>query len=43
MINGVPTRPLFEAGRGGLRTQKGRLGHGDGTEHEKYGPSPYAN
>ncbi|GAB1317880.1 Monooxygenase [Madurella fahalii] len=40
-IDGQPARPLFDANRGSLRTQLGRLGRGDGAENEKYGPSPY--
>ncbi|KAL2256726.1 hypothetical protein VTK26DRAFT_1222 [Humicola hyalothermophila] len=42
VLDGEPTRPLYQAGRGSLRTQLGRLGRGDGTEHDKYGFSPYA-
>lgn len=35
--------PLVDASRGKLRTSAGRLGpkYGDGSENEKYGPSPY--
>lgn len=40
-IDGQPARPLFDASRGSLRTQLGRLGRGDGVENVKYGPSPY--
>ncbi|KAK8029880.1 hypothetical protein PG993_011171 [Apiospora rasikravindrae] len=35
------TRPLFDASKLSLRTTKGRLGHSDGTDNEKYGPEPY--
>jgi hypothetical protein len=39
--DGQRLRPLFEAGRGPLRTHLGRLGGGDGGENEKYGEEKY--
>ena len=35
--------PLMDASRGKLRTSAGRMGpkHGNGSENDKYGPSPY--
>ncbi|KAK3312831.1 hypothetical protein B0H66DRAFT_381233 [Apodospora peruviana] len=35
-MNGESLRPLFDASRGALRTSKGRMGSGDGTDNEKY-------
>lgn len=38
---GEKFRPVFEAGKGPLRTHLGRLGGGDGRENEKYGEAKY--
>lgn len=40
-LDGQSIRPLFDARRGGMRTQQGRLGRSDGADNEKYGKQPY--
>lgn len=35
------TRPIVDARRGGLRTQRGRMNTSDGRDNEKYGSEPY--
>ncbi|KAK4096248.1 hypothetical protein N658DRAFT_501795 [Parathielavia hyrcaniae] len=40
-LDSQPARPLFDARRGGLRTQLGRLGRSNGDENDKYSENPY--
>ncbi|EGS22373.1 uncharacterized protein CTHT_0018990 [Thermochaetoides thermophila DSM 1495] len=40
-VDGRPSLPIFDARMGRLRSHRGRLGRGDGTDNEEYGSEPY--